>query len=252
MIFAAGLGTRLKPFTDYHPKALAPIAGEPILGRVITKLKNAGINYFVVNVHHFSQQIIDYLEANNNFGVTIQISDETDKLLETGGGILAARQLLEDDDFIVHNADILTDFDIESMIKCHNQSHADVTLLADKRDTRRYLVFDRTTNLMHGWIDRSTDYVRPNSLTITPDMELLAFGGLHIVSPKILPLLDCYAKNNFGEDKKPKFSIIDFYIDSCDKISISAFSPSSEYKWFDIGKPESLATAEREYFTTKI
>ena len=130
MIFAAGLGTRLKPFTDFHPKALAEVCGRPMLGVVIERLKMAGISEIIVNVHHFADQIVDYLHRNNDFGVRLHISDETSELLDTGGGILAARRWLDGDEpFVVHNADILTDVDIAGMLSVARSTGAALTLL---------------------------------------------------------------------------------------------------------------------------
>ena len=143
MIFAAGLGTRLKPFTDFHPKALAEVCGRPMLGVVIERLKMAGISEIIVNVHHFADQIVDYLHRNNDFGVRLHISDETSELLDTGGGILAARRWLDGDEpFVVHNADILTDVDIAGMLSVARSTGAASTLLVASRVTKRYLLFD--------------------------------------------------------------------------------------------------------------
>ena len=133
MIFAAGLGTRLKPFTDFHPKALAEVCGRPMLGVVIERLKMAGISEIIVNVHHFADQIVDYLHRNNDFGVRLHISDETSELLDTGGGILAARRWLDGDEpFVVHNADILTDVDIAGMLSVARSTGAALTLLVER------------------------------------------------------------------------------------------------------------------------
>ncbi|MDE6126575.1 MAG: NTP transferase domain-containing protein, partial [Muribaculaceae bacterium] len=131
MIFAAGVGSRLRPFTDEHPKALAPVGGIPMLRRVIEKMTEAGISRIVVNVHHFPQQIVSYLEENDNFGADISVSDESAELLDTGGGLLHARRFLDGDEpVLVHNADILTDFDISRMARAHSDSGALATLLA--------------------------------------------------------------------------------------------------------------------------
>ena len=142
LVFAAGLGTRLRPLTDHKPKALVELCGVTMLERVITNIKNCGITDVVVNVHHFGDQIIDFLKNKDNFGINITISDERDLLLDTGGGILKARHLLEGDEaFLVHNADILTDLNLAEMIAYHKANGADVTLLAKQRSTQRYLVF---------------------------------------------------------------------------------------------------------------
>ena len=140
MIFAAGLGTRLRPLTDNMPKALVPVAGKTMLERVILKLKDAGFHDITINIHHFGSQIIDFLRANQNFGVDIHISDERGELLDTGGGIKKARPLLESNEpFLIHNADILTDVDLNAFYHHHLESNADATLLTNHRKTSRYL-----------------------------------------------------------------------------------------------------------------
>ena len=246
MIFAAGLGTRLKPFTDRHPKALAEVGGTPMLGLVISKLKHAGITQMVVNVHHFAGQIVDYLKANDNFGVTIDISDESDLLLDTGGGILAARRWLDGGEpFIVHNADILTDFDIVAMADAHSRDKADVSLLTASRKTSRYLLFDGERDL-RGWENISTGELRPASLTSADGLDPLAFGGVHVISPRVFDALEGYARDNFGATKHP-FSITPFYVDMCDTLKIKSYQPAESYRWHDIGKPESLVEAHADF-----
>ncbi len=238
LIFAAGLGTRLKPFTLEHPKALVPIGGVPMLERVVEKLKNAGITEMVVNVHHFSSQIVDFLRANNNFGVNIHISDESALLLDTGGGILKARQWLDDAPFLVHNADILTDFPIEEMIQQHLSGKADITLLTASRSTSRYLLFDKNAR-MQGWENIKTGEVKPAGLSVS-NLEPFAFGGVHILSPSVFPALEDYRQREGSE----VFSIMSFYIDACRNLDIRNYQPSRPYKWFDVGNPEKLAQAE--------
>ena len=247
MIFAAGLGSRLKPFTDLHPKALAEIGGKPILGRVIEKLKSYGINEIVVNVHHFANQIIDYINNNNNFGIEIHISDETDKLLDTGGGILAARRWLDGDEpFLVHNADILTDFNIQEMHKFAIARAAWATLLVAERSTRRYLMFESDNFRMKGWINIESGEVRPETITQYESLIRRAFGGVHIVSPDIFPELQRFA-DKMDNSSIPKFSITDFYISRCADLNIFGFEPTVPYRWHDIGKPESLMAANADF-----
>lgn len=239
MIFAAGLGTRLRPLTDNMPKALVKVGGIPMLGRVIHRLKDAGVDEFVVNVHHYPEQITQYLRDNDNFGVTIHISDERDKLLDTGGGILNARKWLDGETpFIVHNADIFTDFDIAAMIREHSERNSDVTLLMKERKTSRYLIFD-CRNRMTGWKNETTGELRhPDDVKISDDSRKLAFGGVHIINPTIFPYLEEYGKRN------DIFSITPFYTEYCDKLHIDAYIPSESYNWVDIGKLESLKIAE--------
>lgn len=245
MIFAAGLGTRLKPFTDSHPKALAEVCGKPMLGRVIEKLKDAGVDEIVVNVHHFADQIVEYIEKNDNFGITIHISDETEKLLDTGGGIIAARDYFEGSEpFIVHNADILTDFDLRSMYDFAVSSGSAATLLVANRKTKRYLLFDRDNMKMQGWTNIETGEVRPVGLQMSQNLVKRAFGGVHVISPDLFPALETYAKN-IDSLSIPKFSITDFYVASCGDMTISGFEPVGSFRWLDIGKPESLAEAQK-------
>lgn len=237
LIFAAGLGTRLKPLTDDTPKALVKVAGRPMLERVINSLKSYGFREIVINVHHFGQQIIDFVQENHSFGIDIVISDERDRLLDTGGGILKAKTLLDDGQpFLVHNADILTDIDLAEMYNFHLRHTADVTLLVAKRQTSRYFYVDPSGRIF-GWKNIKTGEVRPTTLAAINDASLLAFGGLHIISPTIFKALEAY-----GDDSK--FSITPFYVDNCDKLKIMSFQPTKSYCWFDIGTPEKLKDAE--------
>lgn len=245
LIFAAGLGTRLKPFTLRQPKALVPVGGMPMLQRVILKLKEAGVEKMVVNVHHFSSQIIEFLAANRNFGIDIAVSDESDMLLDTGGGLLAAKSLLgEDEPVIVHNADIATDFDIAKMVEKHKESGADATLLVAERSTSRYLLMDEALR-MRGWTNVKTSEVKFPAFgagTCDPQkLRRLAFGGVHVVSPSIFPALEQYA----GAEKV--FPIMPFYIKECGDLLIQGYEPTGPYRWFDVGKPESLELAEAAF-----
>lgn len=237
MIFAAGLGTRLRPLTDSMPKALVKVDGTPILQRVIMNLKNAGCNHILINVHHFPDMIIDFLNSMQNFGIDIAVSDERDKLLDTGGGIIKAEKWLSGSEpFIVHNADILTDLDLKTIYDHHKSSHADATLLVSERKTSRYLLFDRQMR-MNGWINVSTNEVKPTGIKCDL-LNKYAFNGIHVISPSLLPALSAFR----GEDTP--FSITEFYIDNCRSLNISGYIPEQPYSWFDIGKPASLAAAE--------
>lgn len=244
MIFAAGLGTRLGDITREKPKALVEVGGEPMLKRVILKLKSAGIREMVVNIHHYGQTIIDYLNANGNFGISIAVSDERDQLLDTGGGLLKARGLLGGEEpILIHNADILTDFDIQEMERAHSLSKSDATLLVANRVTSRYLLFDRDMRMV-GWKNVKTGEVRSpfgnlmeNPDYIADEIQLFAFGGVHIVNPAIFPMLASFTD-------EAKFSITPFYTDSCSVLKIKGYLPSQEYNWIDIGKPDSLTAAE--------
>ena len=252
MIFAAGLGTRLKPFTDSHPKALAEVCGRPMLGIVIERLKSFGIDEIVVNVHHFADQIVDYLHDNNDFGVEIHISDETPKLLDTGGGILAARGWLDGNEpFIVHNADILTDIDLAVMLSVAKSVDALAALLVSLRTTRRYLLFDSQSMMLKGWTNVETDQFRPEGFKMSDTYRRLAFGGVHIIFPAIFPYLAAYAESK-KEDchttgSIPKFSIMDFYIYNCSTLPIMGYQSPKPYRWHDIGKPDALEAAQRDF-----
>lgn len=238
LVFAAGLGTRLKPFTLTHPKALAPVGGKPMLQRVIEKLVRQGVTEIIVNVHHFPDQIIDFLQANSGFGATIRISDERHLLLDTGGGLLAARQWLDsggNEPFIIHNADILTDFDLLPMVEAHKASGATATLLVADRSSSRMLLFD-TEMSMRGWANITTGQTRPSGLDPSPLLHL-AFGGVHVASPSIFRALERYASPG------QPFSITPFYIDACGSHSIKGYMQPHGSLWFDIGKPESLDAA---------
>ena len=243
MIFAAGLGTRLRPLTDNMPKAMVPVDGKPMLQRVIENISRHGFTDIIVNIHHFGDQIIDFLKANNNFGLNIAISDERGLLLDTGGGILSAKEFLnEGEPFLVHNADILTTLDLGAMYKHHCESNADATLLVKSRKTERYLLFDND-NKLQGWINKKTGETRPNGFSIGDyNYQEMAFGGVHIISPSIFNALEDYST-------EPKFSIIPFYIDKCQELHIQGYNPNG-YEWFDIGKPETLALAN-EFFKTQ-
>ena len=240
MIFAAGLGTRLKPFTDTMPKALVPVNGISMLEHVIKRLIKQGFDEIVVNVYHFGEKIIEFLDSKDNFGINIHISDERNCLLDTGGGILKARQWLDGNEpILIHNADILTDLDLCEMRQHHIESGADATLLVADRKTTRYFLFDNADNLK-GWTNISTGDIKPKTLTAISQLTQLAFGGVHIISPSVFKELADYTSEQ-------KFSITPFYIDSCNTLKIKGYIPQKAYQWFDIGKPETLILAEKSF-----
>lgn len=231
MIFAAGLGTRLKPYTDTMPKALVPVAGVPMLKRVITRLTAAGYDDIVINVHHFADQIKDYVAANGNFSVKISYSDETDLLRETGGGLRHATPLLNDSagPVLIHNVDIISDLDLEWFRNQHQEGDL-ATILVSDRKTARYFLFDSDRQLV-GWTNVETGEVRSPYGKIDLDQcEKLAFSGVHMVSPMIFDLMKGWPE---------KFPIVDFYLTYCRKYIIRAAVPQ-ELRMFDIGKAESL------------
>lgn len=236
MIFAAGLGTRLKPLTDRIPKALVPVKGIPMLQHVILKLKQAGFTYIVVNIHHFGEQIIDFLQANQNFGITIRISDERDELLDTGGGIKKAAPFFTGNEpFLAHNVDILSDIDLKALYDYHLHSTNHATLLVSHRQTARYLLYNKEKQLC-GWVNKSTLQTKPEGFVYHPgEYEEVAFSGIHVISPSLFRHMD--------ERWTGKFSITDFYLQTCKEARIGGyFSPNLQL--IDIGKPETLAQAE--------
>lgn len=238
MIFAAGLGSRLKPLTDTMPKALVPVAGCPMLEHVILKLKASGFTEIVINIHHFGEQIIDFLKTNNDFGLTIHISDERDRLLDTGGGIRKARLFFENsgEPFLVHNVDILSDMNLKELYDSHMQSGSVATLLASRRTTSRYLLFD-TERKLRGWINKDTGQVKPEGFHYDESLyREYAFSGIHIFSPAVFRLME-------APRWEGKFSIMDFYLATCGQTDYSGYL-AEKLELIDIGKPETLARAE--------
>lgn len=241
MIFAAGIGSRLKPITDTMPKALVPVGGVPMLQRTLLRLKEAGFTDVTINIHHFGQQIIDFLQQNDNFGLDIHISDERDELLDTGGGILKARPFLEGDEpFLVHNVDILSNIDLREVYDSHVQSGADATLLVSDRTTTRKLLFDKEMR-MQGWLNHSTGEVLPEDFVWMPEQHReLAFEGIHVISPTLFEYM------GEGTQWQGKFSIIPFYLSVCKLLHLRGYE-LKDITWFDIGKPETLQKAN-DYF----
>ena len=238
MIFAAGLGSRLKPLTDTMPKALVPVAGCPMLEHVILKLKASGFTEIVINIHHFGEQIIDFLKTNNDFGLTIHISDERDRLLDTGGGIRKARLFFENsgEPFLVHNVDILSDMNLKELYDFHMQSGSVATLLASRRTTSRYLLFN-TERKLRGWINKDTGQVKPEGFHYDESLyREYAFSGIHFFSPAVFRLME-------APRWEGKFSIMDFYLATCGQTDYSGYL-AEKLELIDIGKPETLARAE--------
>lgn len=244
MIFAAGLGTRLKPLTDTMPKALVRVGGEPLIKRVIENLARAGVDRIVVNVHHFAGQIIDYLNENNNFGLDIRISDETSGLLETGGGIKKAAPLFAPDaPILIHNVDILSNVDLKKFYiaasvreerRTKSEEWVDAVLLVSWRKTKRYLLFDDDMRLV-GWTNIETGEVRSPYPELNPkECRMYAFAGIHAISPRLLKMMDSFPD---------RFGIIDFYLKACATHNIIGYA-KDDLKLMDIGKLDTLVQAE--------
>jgi N-acetyl-alpha-D-muramate 1-phosphate uridylyltransferase len=231
MIFAAGLGTRFKPWTDNHPKALAIINGKSLLQRNIEYLQSAGIYEAVVNVHHFAEQIREAIEINNGWGSSVIISDETDVVLETGGGLLKASGLLGDEAFVAMNVDILTGLDLRMMIAAHKKLLPLATLATTIRETSRYFLFDHLDNLC-GWRNVKTGEEKISRTTA--DNIPRAFSGIHIIEPRLFSLIQ----------QRGKFSIVDVYLSLARNEIIKSFD-HSDTALVDVGKPESVVIAER-------
>lgn len=228
MIFAAGLGTRLRPLTDRMPKALVPVGGQPLLWHIIMKLRQAGFQRLVVNVHHFAEQIIDYLSANDNFGLDIRISDESGGLLETGGGIRKALPLFDSTSpILIHNVDILSNLNLTEVYEKAATSNADALLVVSQRQTKRYLLFDDDM-LLRGWTNIETGEVKGRLAE-----RQLAFSGIHVLRPTVAPLL---------ADWPERFPIMDFYLKTCGRQPIGGYE-AHELKLLDVGKLDTLDIA---------
>lgn len=230
MIFAAGLGTRLKPFTLDNPKALFPVNGVPLLERNIKYLQSFGVNSFVINVHHFADKIELFLKENNNFNANIEISDERNELLETGGGLWKAKNLLGNNPFLVMNSDILTNLNIQKLIDFHSQRNPLATLAVSDRKSTRKLLFNKEDKLC-GWKD-----LRDGKMILSEDKysKELAFSGIHIIDPKIFEYKEYVSK----------FSIMKPYLDLMQKEEFLAYNHTGDIL-LDVGKPEAIPLAEK-------
>ena len=235
MIFAAGLGTRLRPLTNDRPKALVEVGGMPLLEITIRRLKHYGCTEIVINVHHFAEKIIAFLKEKNNFGIIIHISDERDWLLETGGGLKKAISFFTDNEpFLVCNADILTDLDLRKMYDAHCESKAIATVAVRNRETSRYLVFNKKQELV-GWRNVKTEEVKWSKKTREDLTKNLAFSGIHVISPAFF---DYFPK------REKAFSIIPVYLKAAKKERVLAY-PHNETIWLDVGKLPALKEAEK-------
>lgn len=235
MILAAGLGTRLKPWTDHHPKALALVNGKSLLQRNVEYLQQFGIREVLVNVHHFADQIIETIQLNKGWGSDITISDETAEVLETGGGLKkAAWYFSKEESFVVMNADILTDLKLDVMIAKHQQDKPLATLAISERNTSRYFLFNELGHLK-GWRNVNTGEEKPVAISLRiANLKQMAFSGIHVIQSSIFPLIH----------REGKFSMVDVYLDLCNEHVISGYDHTGAIL-VDVGKPESILKAEQ-------
>ncbi len=243
MILAAGLGSRLRPLTDHRPKALVEINGRTLLQITLSRLRGFGIREVIINVHHFADMIVEYLKKNHNFGMRIEISRE-DVLLDTGGGLKKAAAFFAehsaqdssrlDTPFIVHNVDVLSAIDLRRMVQFHEDNRALATLAVQDRKTSRYLLFDDQLQLCgrRSGSDQPPELV-PSSLVPPRPLHALAFSGIHVISPRLLPMMT----------ESGAFSIITSYLRlAAQAEKILAFR-ADEYYWRDLGRSEDVARA---------
>ena len=238
VIFAAGLGTRLKPLTDTIPKALVPLAGKPLLQWQVEKLRDAGITDIVVNVHHFPNMIIDTIRANQAWGCNIMISDERNQLLDTGGGLKKmyhAQLIKPDEPVLACNVDILSNIDIKALIAQYEKTGISQLVVSD-RQTQRYLLFDEQ-NYLRGWTNIATGEMKPSSLQGGEGGRLrhLAFSGMQILNEDALSRLQ--------QMEETKFSLIPFYLDIMEEVPLQAYVPQN-YRMMDVGKIDQITEAE--------
>lgn len=253
MIFAAGLGTRLKPLTDTLPKALVPVCGRPLIELTLKKLQDAGIDEAVVNVHHFADKIEDWISRQDwitpvrtEGKMSVRVSDERKLLLETGGAVLHARRHLEGcGHFLIHNVDILSDCDLRWFIS-QVQPHALATLLVSRRKSSRYLLFDPDTMMLQGWMNEKTGEMRLAGPYVREDECLkLAFSGIHVMSDQVLEVMDRYAVTHgmYIASDTPRFPVMDFYLDMCHLFEIYGVC-AENLNLVDVGKLDTLSKAE--------
>jgi len=237
MILAAGLGTRLRPLTDTRPKALAEVSGRTLLEMTLARLRECRVDEVIINVHHFADMVVEYLEAKDNFGMHIEVSREH-SLLDTGGGLREASWFFLDDSgrmddpFILHNVDVLSTIDLERMMQFHIDHQALATLAVQDRETSRYLIFDEDDQLCGRRVkgEGKAEIVRAAS-----NPTELAFTGIHVISPRLLPMME----------HKGAFSIIDAYLDLASRERRLLAFRADEYSWRDVGNLENLKKAEQ-------
>jgi len=238
MVLAAGLGTRLRPLTNDRPKAMVEIGGRTLLELTLTRLATFGVREVIINVHHFADLVIQYLQANNNFGLQVEISRE-ELLLDTGGGLKKASWFFLqdpnrlDEPFILHNVDVVSAIDFHRLLNSHNENRALATLAVQERESSRYLLFDEQCELCGRQIGRDQE---PELVRSTPNLQALAFSGIHMISPRLLPMMT----------EEGVFSIIATYLRLAGQgEKILAFR-ADEYYWRDLGKLDDLRQAEQD------
>jgi len=232
MILAAGLGTRLRPLTDDRPKALVEIAGQTMLEIALRRLISFEIREIIVNVHHFADMVVEFLEKNNNFGIRIEVSRE-EILLDTGGGLKKAAWFLQGEQpFILHNVDVLSTIDLERMVQFHDDHQALSTLAVQSRKSSRNLLFDDAGKLCGRRVGESADEI----VRLSTQLHARAFGGVHVISPRLLPRIA----------EEGVFSIITSYLHLAGAGENIVAFPADEYYWRDLGEPENVAQAARD------
>lgn len=238
MIFAAGLGTRLRPLTDHCPKALVEVEGRPLLAHLLDRMKAAGFERVVINVHHFGEQMIDFVRQYDRGDMELLISDERALLLDTGGGLRHALPLLDrQSPVLLHNVDIVSDLDLAAFYATHAaEGHTAATLGVNCRETLRYLLFSPADRCLRGWTNVSTGQVKSPYPDFSAEGQLRrAFMGIHVVGPQLMERL--------SERKDEPFSIIDLYLSLCDQLKLRAWEAPEGLRWVDAGKPEALVRA---------
>ncbi len=237
MILAAGLGTRLRPLTDDRPKALVEVNGRPMLEITLSRLRSFGVREVIVNAYHFADMIVDYLRANQNFGMKIEVSRE-EELLDTGGGLKKAADFFlgnprnSAQPFIVHNVDVLSTIDLALMLKDHNRGHALATLAVQDRKTSRYLLFGKDQQLC----GRRVGSEAPEIVREAEDAKELAFCGIHVISPQLLPLIT----------EEGAFSIIPTYLRLVSHGEVVRGFRADQYYWRDLGTPKNVEQAAQD------
>ena len=235
MILAAGLGTRLRPLTDDRPKALVKVGGRTLLELTLSRLRTVGVREVIINVHHFADMVVDYLKANENFGMRVEISRE-EVLLDTGGGLKKAAHFLldtsvetspSDEPFILHNVDVISTIDLKRMVQFHTERQALATLAVQDRETSRYLLFDQQLQLCgrRAGRDQAPEMVRAAEPT-----QALAFSGIHVISPRLFKMLT----------EEGVFSIITSYLRLAGQGESMVAFRADEYYWCDLGRPENV------------